>query len=411
MTILYAANLQHAIGTDNAFSTERQAAAMADADIICAQECSVGDLGTWDTSFSARGLTRQVFDEHPAGTGDGNAIWTRTSTVTTLQAYTIDLEPAGASPIFGWDGSTDIRRSNVAVKVKVGGRVFYVVSVHLVSASGEDNSNTNFAAQRVQQINSLISWGDTTLTGAPRILAGDFNIPINYPRAPERSYTADAATDTLTSAGHGFPEDTAVALRTSGGAAPGGLSTGDSLYATAPVYYTRDVTADTFRLAATPGGAPIDITSNGSGSNFVAATQWDLLRPGYVDLWQEALRVGKAVTPWADLNGDSQPDMTPSLQLSQTHDSRNIDRIHLSKADLAGFNLKEFSIPDHRVTCSTSLTGSPLFCPDTHSSQRAGNALDYGVRPSDHNFLRLDFTIGAAPIKSTQFSWGPLARV
>jgi hypothetical protein len=75
------------------------------------------------------------------------------------------------------------------------------------------------------------------------------------------TYTADAATDVFTTANpHGFVTDQWVMLFNSGGAAPAGVTTG-------VMYYARDVTSTTFKLAATRGGAAINITTNGTGTN------------------------------------------------------------------------------------------------------------------------------------------------
>jgi hypothetical protein len=71
----------------------------------------------------------------------------------------------------------------------------------------------------------------------------------------------DASTDTLDSVGHGLADaDKVVALspRQTGQSLPTGLSEGT-------VYHVRDSAADTFKLAATAGGAAIDLTSKGHG--------------------------------------------------------------------------------------------------------------------------------------------------
>lgn len=67
--------------------------------------------------------------------------------------------------------------------------------------------------------------------------------------------TASSANDTLTRTSHGFANG---AVATFGGTTvPGGLTAGT-------VYYIRDVTANTFKVAATSGGTAIDLTSNGT---------------------------------------------------------------------------------------------------------------------------------------------------
>lgn len=79
----------------------------------------------------------------------------------------------------------------------------------------------------------------------------------------KKSFTADAGTDVLTATAHGFVANEAVTVRNSGGGLPGGLSV-------ATVYYVRDVTANTFKLAATSGGTAINITSNGTGTQYAS---------------------------------------------------------------------------------------------------------------------------------------------
>lgn len=76
-----------------------------------------------------------------------------------------------------------------------------------------------------------------------------------YGLGSSTSVTVDSGTDTITWTSHG-------------------LSNGDTVYFTATTipagltakypYYVRDVTANTFKVAATVGGAAIDITSNGT---------------------------------------------------------------------------------------------------------------------------------------------------
>jgi hypothetical protein len=68
----------------------------------------------------------------------------------------------------------------------------------------------------------------------------------------------NTGTDTITSAAHGFVDGEMVFGWTTG-TMPGGLT------AWVP-YYTRDTTTDTFKLAATSGGAAIDITTAGTGT-------------------------------------------------------------------------------------------------------------------------------------------------
>lgn len=68
----------------------------------------------------------------------------------------------------------------------------------------------------------------------------------------------NTGTDTITEASHGRQNGDPVTLSNAGGALPGGL-------AAATTYFVRDVTANTFKLAATLGGAAVDITSAAGG--------------------------------------------------------------------------------------------------------------------------------------------------
>jgi hypothetical protein len=76
--------------------------------------------------------------------------------------------------------------------------------------------------------------------------------------------TASATTDRLTVVGPGpVPADgDALQLSNSGGALPVGLSTRTT-------YYARDISGQTFKVAATSGGAAIDLTTDGTGQSFI----------------------------------------------------------------------------------------------------------------------------------------------
>jgi hypothetical protein len=71
------------------------------------------------------------------------------------------------------------------------------------------------------------------------------------------AFTVVAATDVYTSAAHGYSNGDPVVPSALTGAT--GITAG--LY-----YYIRDVTTNTFKLAATLGGAVVDVTADGSGT-------------------------------------------------------------------------------------------------------------------------------------------------
>lgn len=73
------------------------------------------------------------------------------------------------------------------------------------------------------------------------------------------TFTGDGTTDRLTAAEHGLIQGDEIKLTTTGGL-PGGLSTGQR-------YYVRDVLPNSFKLTESPGGAPIDLSSAGTGTH------------------------------------------------------------------------------------------------------------------------------------------------
>lgn len=75
------------------------------------------------------------------------------------------------------------------------------------------------------------------------------------------SVTVDPATDIFTLTAHGFAANHQVVF-TSTGTLPTPLVAGT-------IYFVRDVTANTFKVAATSGGVAIDITSAGTGTHTV----------------------------------------------------------------------------------------------------------------------------------------------
>lgn len=81
--------------------------------------------------------------------------------------------------------------------------------------------------------------------------------PIAGPTAaPPREFITDLATDTLRSAAHGYANGHTVVI--CGDTVQGGLTEGTT-------YFVVGATTDTFQLAATSGGAAIDLTSLAGG--------------------------------------------------------------------------------------------------------------------------------------------------
>jgi hypothetical protein len=79
------------------------------------------------------------------------------------------------------------------------------------------------------------------------------------PNGAVKDVTALASTDVFTSAGHGYSDGMSVALlNPTSGSLPAGVSADT-------IYYVRDTTANTFKLATSPGGTAINLTADGTG--------------------------------------------------------------------------------------------------------------------------------------------------
>lgn len=76
-----------------------------------------------------------------------------------------------------------------------------------------------------------------------------------------KEFQANAATDVVSVPGHGYVDTDTIVFY--GGTVPAGLVEGT-------IYYVRDATTDTFKVAATAGGAAIDLTGTGAGDCVVS---------------------------------------------------------------------------------------------------------------------------------------------
>jgi hypothetical protein len=103
----------------------------------------------------------------------------------------------------------------------------------------------------------------------------------------------------------------------------------------------------------------------------------------YVDSWKLGLQLGTATAAWADRNDDGIPDMPLGDLTTRTHDTRRIDYVFLR----GSVGLLSVDLPDLRQPCAL-VDGR---CPAVQ--QRWGISDDLGVRPSDHNWLRVTATL------------------
>lgn len=183
----WTANLQHGQGTDNNFNYIRQIDALPGAEVIAVQERGTTDTG-WNTGMASAGLVQAVYLENNPTEGDGPAIWYKSSTITIsatfTRALTTGTNPSCGSPNVGWDCTTDVRKSAVAVKAAKSGRQFYFVSTHLCwSRCGNSNGNS-VSVQRENQASDLVSWISATLTdNIPVIIGGDMNFSPEFAKS------------------------------------------------------------------------------------------------------------------------------------------------------------------------------------------------------------------------------------
>lgn len=77
-----------------------------------------------------------------------------------------------------------------------------------------------------------------------------------------KEFQLDTSTDVVTCVGHGFSDTDTITFY--GDTAPAPLVEGT-------VYYVRDATTDTFKVAASSGGAAIDLTAQPAGGCVVSA--------------------------------------------------------------------------------------------------------------------------------------------
>jgi endonuclease/exonuclease/phosphatase family metal-dependent hydrolase len=172
-------NLQHGEGTDGNFNYQRQIDAMVtgSADIVAVQERSSPDTG-WDTPLTNAGMAQAIYRANQIGGGDGCAIWYKSSTVTVLNTYEVQLSIGATSP---WDGiPTNVDKCAVAAKVQVEGQRFYFVGTHLCQNAGADADQSLTSTIRENQIKTLLTWVNGNLLGLDVLIAADFNFASNY---------------------------------------------------------------------------------------------------------------------------------------------------------------------------------------------------------------------------------------
>lgn len=128
--------------------------------------------------------------------------------------------------------------------VTVGDRLFPLSRVLL-----RNNKPVNLTNYTVKW--QMVNDGGSTVTAATTV---------GITSQPTTTFTASATTNLLTAEGHLVEENDELILSNAGGSLPGGLSA-------ATRYFAKEVTPNAFKLAATPGGSAIDVTSAGTGTH------------------------------------------------------------------------------------------------------------------------------------------------
>lgn len=127
--------------------------------------------------------------------------------------------------------------------------------VGIASHDALDGQPLRYFTGGVVAFGSIITAGEIYVASAA---AGGIAPIADLPQASV-TVTADAGTDVLTATSHGLVDGDACQFTTT--------TTLPDPLATATTYYVRDATTHTLKVAATSGGAAIDITDAGTGTH------------------------------------------------------------------------------------------------------------------------------------------------
>lgn len=208
------------------------------------------------TLASSLGVTTQLFTMYRVG---------QTGLATEVKRSATYLTGSGNTETTR-SGSTYTHRRTFDFTAETGSVNYAEVGFsHSATVASNLNTRALFSGGAVTVLNGqqlrviydfLVTMSPTTATNVEPAISG----------WPSLSYsvTADASTDKITLASHGFAANQKVVL--SGSVAPGGLSFGTT-------YYVITDTSSTFKLALTPSGGAIDITSAGTSVTLVTSTE------------------------------------------------------------------------------------------------------------------------------------------
>ena len=152
------------------------------ADVVSAQEVSPGDLPSWDAAFSSLGFNRTPYVQNSTQINDGQVIWYKAATVSVNNTYSRKLSEG----FIGFDGSTSVDKSAVAIDVTVANKRALIVNTHLCWSKCADSLAdviTGKSWQRDAQARELLSW-ISGLGYNSIILSGDFDMTPTFPQYP-----------------------------------------------------------------------------------------------------------------------------------------------------------------------------------------------------------------------------------
>jgi endonuclease/exonuclease/phosphatase family metal-dependent hydrolase len=137
--------------------------------------------------------------------------------------------------------------------------------------------------------------------------------------------------------------------------------------------------------------------------------QLDLFTVNYTDLWQAGITASVAFAPWTDRGstsfpdtGDGVADMPIGSLTTRTADYRRIDYGFLNKNPTT-LSLSSITVTDTRAPCPHALVagGALPGCTPEVTGGPVGDSPnqwdlpeDYGVRPSDHNWVKVVLNTG-----------------
>lgn len=141
----------------------------------------------------------------------------------------------------------------------------------------------------VSWVNDSVSAIEIADTNVYEVVLDETKGYIGYLNTHSQSCTADAGTDVFTASSHGLLDGDTIRLKSPEGT-PAGLEQ-------STIYYVRDKTTHTFKLAATAGGVALDLSAVGSGVITFTAPGMrskDDVKIGTVPQVRDAALVGEA---------------------------------------------------------------------------------------------------------------------